>query len=89
MFYTFDALVTPVLCLSVSVGEEDEVTIKEAADAVVQGLNFKGEVVVSFSIMLKVNCSSCSRFKMFPGLVQQDYLNNSVNHFTKVLQSLS
>ncbi|TKS74947.1 GDP-L-fucose synthase [Collichthys lucidus] len=32
-----------------SVGEEDEVSIKEAADAVVQGLNFKGEVVFDTS----------------------------------------
>lgn len=30
------------------VGEEDEVSIKEAADAVVEALGFKGEVVVSF-----------------------------------------
>lgn len=31
-----------------AVGEEDEVSIKEAADAVVKTLGFKGEVVVSF-----------------------------------------
>lgn len=30
------------------VGEEDEVSIKEAAEAVVGALDFKGEVVVSF-----------------------------------------
>lgn len=38
----------PVLCPLVPVGEEDEVSIKEAAEAVVQALDFKGEVVVSF-----------------------------------------
>ncbi|KAJ0065656.1 hypothetical protein NL108_015180, partial [Boleophthalmus pectinirostris] len=32
-----------------SVGEEDEVSIKEAAEAVVQSLNFKGEVVYDTS----------------------------------------
>jgi hypothetical protein len=30
------------------VGEEDEVSIKEAADAVLKAMDFKGEVVVSF-----------------------------------------
>lgn len=30
------------------VGEEDEVSIKDAANAVVAALGFKGEVVVSF-----------------------------------------
>lgn len=30
------------------VGEEDEVSIKEAAEAVVESLGFKGQVVVSF-----------------------------------------
>lgn len=35
-------------CPSVPVGEEDEVSIKEAAEAVVEALDFKGEVVVSF-----------------------------------------
>lgn len=36
------------LCPLVAVGEEDEVSIKEAAEAVVEALDFKGEVVVSF-----------------------------------------
>ena len=31
----------------VSVGEEDEVSIKEAADMVIEAMNFTGEVVVS------------------------------------------
>ena len=31
-----------------SVGEEDEVSIKEAADMVVEAMDFKNEVVVSF-----------------------------------------
>ena len=31
-----------------SVGEEDEVSIKEAAEMVIEGMDFKGEVVVSF-----------------------------------------
>lgn len=30
------------------VGEEDEVSIKEAADTVIEAFGFKGEVVVSF-----------------------------------------
>ncbi len=30
------------------VGEEDELTIKEAVDAVVEGFGFEGEVIVSF-----------------------------------------
>lgn len=38
-----------MLCLLVAVGEEDEVSIKEAADAVVQALDFQGEVVVSLN----------------------------------------
>jgi hypothetical protein len=33
----------------VTVGEEEEVSIKEAAEAVVRALDFKEEVVVSFS----------------------------------------
>jgi hypothetical protein len=33
----------------ISVGEEDEVSIKEAADAVLKAMDFKGEVVVSFN----------------------------------------
>jgi len=37
-----------VLYVLVAVGEEDEVSIKEAADAVVEALGFKGEVIVSF-----------------------------------------
>lgn len=40
-----------VLCCVcwLAVGEEDEVSIKEAADAVVQALDFQGEVVVSLN----------------------------------------
>ena len=34
-----------------AVGEEDEVSIKEAADAVVKGMNFEGEVIVSSSLI--------------------------------------
>ncbi len=30
------------------VGEEDELTIKDAVDAVVEGFGFEGEVIVSF-----------------------------------------
>lgn len=37
-----------VLCPHLPVGEEEEVSIQEAAQAVVQALDFKGEVVVSF-----------------------------------------
>lgn len=37
-----------MLHLLLPVGEEDEVSIKEAAEAVVGALGFKGEVVVSF-----------------------------------------
>lgn len=33
-----------------SVGEEDEVSIKEAAEAVLEAMEFKGEVVVSFCV---------------------------------------
>lgn len=29
-------------------GEEDEVSIKEAADAIVEAMDFKGELIVSF-----------------------------------------
>lgn len=38
--------IAPVI---LSVGEEDEVTIKQAAEAVVKGLNFKGEMVFDTS----------------------------------------
>ena len=31
-------------------GEEDEVSIKEAAEMVIEGMDFKGEVVVSFHL---------------------------------------
>lgn len=34
-----------------AVGEEDEVSIKEAADAVLEAMEFKGEVVVSFPVL--------------------------------------
>ena len=34
-----------------AVGEEDEVSIKEAADAVLEAMEFKGEVVVSFPML--------------------------------------
>lgn len=37
-----------MLHLLVLVGEEDEVSIREASEAVVEALGFKGEVVVSF-----------------------------------------
>lgn len=43
-----------MLCLFILVGEEDEVSIKEAADAVVEALGFKGQVVVSFGPFLLV-----------------------------------
>uniref|UniRef100_A0A8B9CZD3 GDP-L-fucose synthase n=1 Tax=Anser brachyrhynchus TaxID=132585 RepID=A0A8B9CZD3_9AVES len=33
-----------------SVGEEDEVSIKEAADAIVEAMDFRGELIVSFRI---------------------------------------
>ena len=39
--------VKSLLCLSVAVGEEDEVSIKEAADEVIQAMGFEGEVQVS------------------------------------------
>lgn len=39
---------TSVTCPLIPVGEEDEVSIKEAAEAVVRALDFQGEVVVSF-----------------------------------------
>ena len=38
-----------MLCF-MSVGEEDEVSIKEAADLVIEGMDFKGEVVVSLLV---------------------------------------
>ncbi|KAL5009701.1 hypothetical protein ScPMuIL_012006 [Solemya velum] len=38
--------ITPII---LSVGEEDEVSIKEAADAVIEGMEFKGEVVLDTS----------------------------------------
>ena len=42
-----------------SVGEEDEVSIKEAAEMVIEGMDFKGEVVVSFwkKLDLSIKCS--------------------------------
>lgn len=49
MFCSSKWSVITMLCLLVPVGEEDEVSIKEAADAVVQALGFKGEVVVSLN----------------------------------------
>jgi len=33
----------------IAVGEEDEVSIKEVAEMIVEAMNFTGEVVVSFS----------------------------------------
>ena len=36
-------------------GEEDEVSIKEAAEMVVEAFEFKGEVVVSFMIQVLNN----------------------------------
>ena len=36
------------LVLFFTVGEEDEISIKEAADLVVEAVGFKGEVTVSF-----------------------------------------
>ena len=35
-------------CFLLAVGEEDEVSIKEAAQMVVEGMDFTGPVVVSF-----------------------------------------
>ena len=35
--------------MCVTVGEEDEVSIKDAADMVIEAMDFKGEVVVSFT----------------------------------------
>lgn len=36
------------MCLAV--GEEDEVSIKEAAESIVTAMDFKGEVIVSFLV---------------------------------------
>ena len=36
------------LVLFFTVGEEDEISIKEAADLVLEAVGFKGEVTVSF-----------------------------------------
>ena len=38
--------VSPII---LSVGEEDEVSIKTAAEAVIEGMDFKGEVIVSLA----------------------------------------
>jgi len=37
-----------IITLVCAVSEEDEVSIKEAADMVVEAMNFTGQVVVSF-----------------------------------------
>ena len=37
------------MSMCITVGEEDEVSIKDAADMVIEAMDFKGEVVVSFS----------------------------------------
>lgn len=48
------------------VGEEDEVSIREAAEAVVQALDFQGEVVVSFDQCRRTasHCSSVVAFSI-------------------------
>jgi len=38
-----------VICMIV-VGEEDEVSIKDVADMIVEAMNFTGEVIVSFCV---------------------------------------
>lgn len=43
--------VSPII---LSVGEEDEVSIKDAVEMIVEAMNFKGELTVSFSYKLKV-----------------------------------
>ena len=42
---TFHEKKNSINCVWFSVGEEDEVSIKEAADLVVEAMDFKGEVV--------------------------------------------
>ena len=41
-----------------TVGEEDEISIKEAADMVIEAMDFKGEVIVSFWVNLPEFISS-------------------------------
>ena len=45
-----------------SVGEEDEVSIKEAAEMVIEGMDFKGEVVVSFCKKRELGKKYCDAF---------------------------
>ncbi|XP_075067702.1 GDP-L-fucose synthase-like isoform X3 [Mixophyes fleayi] len=42
-----------------SVGEEDEVSIKEAAESIVASMDFKGEVIVSFLVCMKQSLGCC------------------------------
>ncbi len=53
------------------VGEEDEMSIKEAVDAVVEGFGFEGEVIVSFLT------KTVRRFFLFLQLIEQQ---SSVEH---------
>ena len=42
-----------VICF-IAVGEEDEVSIKEVAEMIVEAMNFNGEVLVSFLVIVVV-----------------------------------
>lgn len=47
--------------MSLKVDEKDEMSIKDAAEAIVEAMDFKGEVIVilkiKFTLLLKVNQS--------------------------------
>jgi hypothetical protein len=68
-----------------SVGEEDEVSIKEAADMVIDSMNFTGQVTVSFvsqSLLMRL----CSFALIFLSSVVGVFLNTKwVSSLTSVV----
>ena len=66
LFCISDSRYSPSFCYwyhdFVSVGEEDEVSIKEAAEMVIEGMDFKGEVVVSFCKKFGLSKNYCDSF---------------------------
>jgi len=48
-------LITILLIYLTAVGEEDEVSIKEVAEMIVEAMNFTGEVQVSFFLVVRIS----------------------------------
>ena len=62
-----------------SVGEEDEVSIKEAVEMIVEAMDFKGELTVSFNNDLRYTSSKLSLVQAWFYLLLVDLSTTSIS----------